>query len=65
MISFLAKVKIFRFWLKTMDYNKAFRSKSAKILHLQNLSKRIPYERASQKEQNGPSFSFIALSSEE
>ena len=26
MVSFLAKVKIFRFWPKTMDYNKAFRS---------------------------------------
>ena len=24
MVSFLAKVKIFRFWPKTMDYNKAF-----------------------------------------
>ena len=26
--SFLAKVKIFRFWPKTMDYNKAFLPKS-------------------------------------
>ena len=24
MVSFWAKVKIFRFWPKTMDYNKAF-----------------------------------------
>ena len=24
MVSFLAKVKFFRFWPKTMDYNKAF-----------------------------------------
>ena len=24
MVSFLAKVKIFRFWPKTMDYNKVF-----------------------------------------
>ena len=24
MVSFLAEVKIFRFWPKTMDYNKAF-----------------------------------------
>ena len=23
-VSFLAKVKMFRFWSKTMDYNKAF-----------------------------------------
>ena len=28
MVSFLAKVKIFRFWPKTMDYNKAFWPKS-------------------------------------
>ena len=28
MVSFLAKVKIFRFWPKTMDYNKAFLPKS-------------------------------------
>ena len=28
MVSFLAKVKFFRFWPKTMDYNKAFLPKS-------------------------------------
>ena len=28
MVSFLAKVKLFRFWPKTMDYNKAFLPKS-------------------------------------
>ena len=28
MVSFLAEVKIFRFWSKTMDYNKAFLMKS-------------------------------------
>ena len=28
MVSFFAKVKIFRFWPKTMDYNKAFLPKS-------------------------------------
>ena len=28
MVSFFAKVIIFRFWLKTMDYNKAFLPKS-------------------------------------
>ena len=27
MVSFLAEVKIFRFWPKTMDYNKAFFTK--------------------------------------
>ena len=28
MVSFFAEVKVFRFWPKTMDYNKAFRPKS-------------------------------------
>ena len=32
MVSFLAKVKIFRFWPKTMDYNKAFFWQSKKVL---------------------------------
>ena len=27
MVSFLAEVKLFSFWPKTMDYNKAFRPK--------------------------------------
>ena len=27
MVSFSAKVKIFRFWPRTMDYNKAFRAR--------------------------------------
>ena len=29
MVSFLAKVKFFRFWPKTIDYNKAFLPKSS------------------------------------
>ena len=39
MESFFAKVKIFRFWPKTMDYNKAFWPKSRSffvVLLLQN-----------------------------
>ena len=39
MVSFFAKVKIFRFWPKTMDYNKAFWPKSRSffvVLLLQN-----------------------------
>ena len=39
MVSFFAKVKIFRFWPKTMDYNKAFWLKSRSffvVLLLQN-----------------------------
>ena len=31
MVSCLAKVKILRFWLKTMDYNKAFLPKSRRF----------------------------------
>ena len=31
MVSFLAEVKIFRFWPKTMDYNKAFLPKSRRF----------------------------------
>ena len=31
MVSFFAKVKIFRFWPKTMDYNKAFLPKSRRF----------------------------------
>ena len=31
MVSFLADVKIFRFWPKTMDYNKAFLLKSRSL----------------------------------
>ena len=32
MVSFFAEVKIFRFWPKTMDYNKAFSPKSRSFL---------------------------------
>ena len=31
MVSFYANVKIFRFWPKTMDYNKAFLPKSRRF----------------------------------
>ena len=31
MVSFFAEVKIFRFWPKTMDYNKAFLPKSRRF----------------------------------
>ena len=31
MVSFFAEVKIFRFWPKTMDYNKAFWPKSRSL----------------------------------
>ena len=92
MVSFFAKVKIFRFWLKTMDYNKAFLPKSrcfsaVLLLHSGRCYKaeiciilflmRCPFmwspfwlkskfsERASQEEQSGANFSFIAPCSEE
>ena len=32
MVSLLAEVKFFRFWPKTMDYNKAFLPKSIKVI---------------------------------
>ena len=39
MVSFLAKVKFFRFWPKTMDYNKAFLPKLRYInIHIYKLS---------------------------
>ena len=34
MVSFLTKVNIFRFWPKTMDYNKAFLPKSSSFSEL-------------------------------
>ena len=37
MVSFLAEVKIFRFWPKTMDYNKAFWPKSRCFHHNSSL----------------------------
>ena len=47
MVSFLAKVKFFRFWPKTMDYSQAFFSGSPKkalrkVCHLKVLEKRSP-----------------------
>ena len=61
MKSFFAKVKIFILRPKTMDYSPWFdfceSKKSFEIM--------IPSERASQGEQNGANFSFLALSSEE
>ena len=61
MHSFFAKVKIFIFRPKTMDYSPWFDFwKSEKSLEI-----RIPLERASQKEQNGANFRSIAPSSEE
>ena len=61
MKSFPAKVKIFIFRSKTMDYSPWFDFwKSEK-----SLEKRIPPERASQEEQNGTNYSFVAPSSKE
>ena len=61
MKSFFDKVKIFIFRPKTMDYSPWFDFwESEKSLEI-----RIPSERASQEEQNGTNFSFIAPSSEE
>ena len=57
MKSFFAKVKI---RTKTMDYSPWFEfSESEK-----SLEKKIPSERASQEEQNGAKFSFVAPSSD-
>ena len=56
----LAKVKIFIFRPKTMDYNPWFDFRNPKKVLI-----RIPLERASQEEQNGANFSFVAPSSEE
>ena len=45
MVSFLAKVKIFHFWIKTMDYNPWFDFQSpkkvlTKVYHLNGYEKR-------------------------
>ena len=57
---FLANVKIFHFWPKTMDYSPWFDFwESKKVSEI-----RIPSERASQGEQNDANFSFVAPSSE-
>ena len=61
MKSYFAKVKIFIFRPKTMDYSPWFDFwESGK-----SSEKMIPSERAQQEEQNGANFSFIAPSSEE
>ena len=59
MKSFFAKVKIFIFRPKTMDYSPWFDFLESK----KSLEKRVPSERASQGEQNGANFSFVAPSS--
>ena len=60
MVSFFAEVKIFVFRPKTMDYSPWFDFWESQ----KSLEKRIPSERASQEEQNGANFSFVAPSSE-
>ena len=61
MESLFAEVKFSIFRPKTMDYSPWFDfSESEK-----SLEKRIPLERASEGEQNGANFSFVAPSSEE
>ena len=59
--SFFAKVNIFIFGSKTMDYSPWFQFWESK----KSIEEMIPSERASQEEQNGANFSFIAPSSEE
>ena len=61
MKSFWAKVKIFIFRPKTMDYNPWFDFWEFK----KRLEIKIPSERASQGKQNGANFSVVAPSSEE
>ena len=61
MVSFLAKVKSFISRPKTMDYSPWFEFLESE----KGLEKRLPSERASQEEQNGTNFSFVAPSSEE
>ena len=61
MKSLFAKVQIFIFRPKTMDYSPWFDFSESK----KSFEKRIPWERASQEEQNGANFSFVAHSSEE
>ena len=61
MKSFLAKVKIFIFRPKTMDYSPWFDFWESK----KSLEKRIPPEQVSQEQQNGANFSSVAPSSQE
>ena len=61
MVSFLAEVKIFRFWPKTMDYNPWFYfSESEKSFVI-----RIPPWTKRKEKSNGACFSYIAPSSAE
>ena len=61
MKSCFAKVIIFIFRPKTMDYSPWFDFWESK----KSLEKNIPSEKASQEEQNDANFSFMAPSSEE
>ena len=61
MVSFLAEVRIFRFWPKTMDYSTWFDFWESK----KSLEIWMPLERASQEKQNGANFSSVAPSAEE
>ena len=58
--SFFAEVNIFIFRPKTMDYSPWFDLQESE----KSLEKRVPSKRASQEEQNGANFSFVAPSSE-
>ena len=61
MESFLAKVKIFRFWPKTMEYNPWFDSSESK----KSFERSIPSYRKRREKSNGICFSRIAPSSAE
>ena len=61
MKSYLAKVQIFIFRPKTMDYSPWFHFSESK----KSFEKGMPSERAPQEEQNGANFSFMGPSSEE
>ena len=61
MKSYLAKVQIFIFRPKTMDYSPWFHFSESK----KSFEKGMPSERAPQEDQNGANFSFVAPSSEE
>ena len=61
MKSFFAKVQIFVFRPKTMDYSPWFDFWESK----KSSEKTMPSERTPQREQNGTNFSFVAPSSEE
>ena len=61
MKSYLAKVQIFIFRPKTMDYSPWFHFSESK----KSFEKGMPSETAPQEEQNGANFSFVAPSGEE